>query len=142
MRVEGKEIKTIYEWLITMDCKRLIPDKKTKKTREWEIQLSTLYRLFKDPVYFGQLNQAEREIDLCAIYAFEPMITEDEYHQIQALTKRKVKHYTKQLLPCRGGIVITPEGKPYAPEIGMSSTKEGFLYLVIKKLFFSSGTTP
>src|SRR5581483_1067960 len=54
----------------------------------------TLSEMFKDPFYYGILIQAGQQVDLRMLYNFQPLITEQEYIEVQRLTDGKLKPYT------------------------------------------------
>jgi len=128
MRLEGKTYEKILEWLERMDCKRV-----TKKdNRTIHIHKSVLTKMFADSMYFGILKQAEDFVDLREIYEFQPMITENEFRQVRALSEKKNKRKTKLFLPLRENLVTCTCGSTCYPDVG-TSKKSVFLYLVCRK---------
>lgn len=113
MRLQDKQYPEISEFLLKNDYeKHYHPEDKEKGGRvdEWRkltMDDSTLSRMFRDPFYCGILVQAEQETDLTDPELgldFEPVITREEFAQVQALVPdgKRGKDKKKQFfLPCR-----------------------------------------
>jgi hypothetical protein len=61
--------------------------------KEVYITTQMLSRFFKDPFYYGVLRQGNQDIDLFSVYDFQPVITEKEFYQVQALSDKRVQPY-------------------------------------------------
>lgn len=69
---------------------------KTVKSSGRQIQMNAkiLTDIFHDPFYYGILALKSGQMcDLRAAYKFVPMITEDEYNQVQELSRRRLKPF-------------------------------------------------
>ena len=93
---------------------------------------ATVSTIFRDPFYYGKLIQAGEEINLQDYYDFEPMVTEEEYGKVQALSRVRTQTTPtgkgKVFLPFRGLVVCGFCRKPMTP--GASGRKNE------KKLYF------
>lgn len=98
--------------------------KNTEKSPSRRMQLkhkNAVSRLFHDPFYYGILCQAGQEVDLRTVQDdFKPMVSEEEYRQVQLLIdtkykKRRRKSPTRIFLPFRGMLICGECGhKMYA----------------------------
>lgn len=88
MRLNGISLKEIA---LTINEKGYV--RSTKSGKKIYLTNQILADLFKNPFYYGILIQAEQKVDLREIYDFEPMITEEEYVNVQRLTDSKIKPY-------------------------------------------------
>lgn len=87
LRAKGATNKTVLDFLLENDYHRLT--KITQKNNNHRKILPTeksVGVMFKDPFYYGVLEQANQTIDLRPVYDFKPMIEENTYNQVQALT--------------------------------------------------------
>jgi len=86
MRAEGASYREVLEYWLENDVHRF-----TKKNRKNKIPIrktptiASLYRIFRDPIYYGVLVQANQEVDLREISNFQPMINEELYNKVQSL---------------------------------------------------------
>lgn len=89
MRARGSTNKMVKDFLLEKGYHRLtkITKKKQRKILPTDKSVGVMFR---DPFYYGILEQANQTIDLREIYNFEPMVEEDIYNQVQALA------YTRQ----------------------------------------------
>lgn len=88
MRLEGISLREIAR---TINEKGYV--KLTKTGKKIVLTSQILTDLFRDPFYYGILIQANQKVDLRDICDFEPMITEEEYLQVQKLSGFKIKPY-------------------------------------------------
>lgn len=91
MRAEGASYREVLEYWLENDVHRF-----TKKNRKNKIPIrkaptiASLYRIFRDPIYYGVLVQANQEVDLREISNFQPMINEELYNKVQSDRKSVV----------------------------------------------------
>jgi site-specific DNA recombinase len=90
MRAEGMGIREIVKWLTEKDYGRAVKGLKARKAgKVIRMTIQTLSDVFKDPIYYGILIQANQQVDLRTIYDFKPMVTEEEYNNVQLLSRRR-----------------------------------------------------
>ncbi len=82
-RLEGQSCAIINDYLREKNVHRITKTTK-RKVKMYQSQ-STIEGVFKDTFYFGKLQQAGESVFLPDIYSFQPMITEEEYNQVQSL---------------------------------------------------------
>lgn len=127
MRLEGTSLEEIAKYLNENGYGRFV--KSTGK----RIQMSkqTLSDIFKDPFYYGILLQAGQEADLRNIYSFQPLITEQEYIEVQRLTDNRIKPYNSKkraaYLPLKMMVICSYCGNHMYPGASKGNTKR-FLY--------------
>jgi DNA invertase Pin-like site-specific DNA recombinase len=99
MRLEGSTVKEIVDYWNSNNVHRMTKiTRKNKKIRKITITMQIASRLFHDPFYFGILVQKEQEVDLRLITNFQPMVEEDTYNTIQAMSQKRarVMSYSKR----------------------------------------------
>jgi site-specific DNA recombinase len=87
MRLQGKGLEELSTWMNKEGYGRLT--KKGNKTITMKKQI--LSEIFRDPFYYGILQQADQEVNLSTFYDFKPMVTEEEYQRVQRLTSNRHK---------------------------------------------------
>lgn len=87
MRLDGHSLKEIAEYCKKEDIHRITKEKPHNKISLHSTQ--QLSNMFRDPFHFGILEQKYEEKDLRTIpeINFKPMITEEEYDLVQAMTR-------------------------------------------------------
>ncbi len=87
MRAKGATNKTVLEYLLEKEYHRQTKiTRKNKKIRKILPTEKSVGQMFRDPFYFGMLEQTNQTIDIRTIQLdFEPMIDEETYNQVQAL---------------------------------------------------------
>lgn len=86
MRARGDTNKTVLAYLLEKGFHRLTKiTKKNKTVRKILPTEKSVGNVFRDPFYFGMLEQTQQTVDLRDIYDFVPMIDQDTYNQVQAL---------------------------------------------------------
>ena len=126
MRLKGKSYEEIIQWLRNIGCHRIIK----KDGRKVLVNKSHLTAVFKDPMYYGVLEQAGNLVDLRELYEFQPMITEDEYRRVRSLANTKNKRRNKLILPFRENQVSCICGNQCFPDVGTSpKSGKSFLYI-------------
>lgn len=135
MRLQGDSFDDILDWLSKMDCKRHVEkkdDQGRKVINTYTISRSTLTRLFRDPLYYGVLRQAQKgktifkNID--EFYPdFLPMVKKEQWEEVQKMGRSKVKMKTKQQFPFRGNLVHCECGASCYPTTG-----KNLLYVVCR----------
>lgn len=123
-------IREAWQMRLRVDSQEKIADymningygRKVKKDgRRVKITNKRLSEVFQDPFYYGILIQVTQTVDLREMYDFEPAITEDEYNQVQQLTRRRQTPYNlrRNVIPypfrgiirceyCKHNMVIGP----------------------------------
>ncbi|HVW67063.1 MAG TPA: recombinase family protein [Candidatus Peribacteraceae bacterium] len=135
MRLQGDSFDDILKWLSKMDCKRTVEkkdDEGRKIINTYTISRSGLTRIFRDPLYYGVLRQAQKgKVFLKAIddfYSdFKPMVTEAQWQEVQSMGRSKVKLKTKQQFPFRGDLIHCECGASCYPTTG-----KDYLYIVCR----------
>ena len=90
MRLEGKSLEVITEYMNKEGYGRLI--KKDGRLIKMTIKILTV--IFHDPFYFGLLVQAGQTVDLRELDPdFEPVVTQEEYDQVQLLSRHRLTPY-------------------------------------------------
>lgn len=94
MRLEGHTQKEIVDFWQQNDVHRMTKiNRRNKHIRRIEISKQMASDIFASPFYFGILIQNEQEVDLRKISNFTPMIDEETYNAVQAMS------YTKSRVP-------------------------------------------
>ncbi|QQS18306.1 zinc ribbon domain-containing protein [Candidatus Saccharibacteria bacterium] len=92
MRLEGRTETEIVDFWAKKDVHRLTKiSRKNKKIKKIVITKQIASRLFHEPFYFGILVQAGQEVDLLKITNFKPMIDEDTYNAVQAMSQKRAR---------------------------------------------------
>lgn len=135
MRAEGSTISEIMEFW----SKRRV-SRNTKITRKNKVSRlvylgnnkATVANIFRDPFYYGLLIQSGKKIVLSDHYNFEPMVSEETYNKVQALSRSRLQTTPtakgKVFLPFRGLVVCGSCHKPMT--VGASGRKNE------KKLYY------
>ena len=136
MRLAGAKYPEISAYLNENGYeKHYHPEDKASGGRidEWRALLmddSTLSRMFRDPFYYGVLVQADQETDLTDPELglnFLPMITREEFAQVQAITpeNKRGKDKKKQVwLPCRDRVYCNICNDPRPMSVYMTGKKK------------------
>ncbi|NMB56770.1 recombinase family protein [Candidatus Beckwithbacteria bacterium] len=89
MRLRSDSYETIADYLQKQKYGRIV-----KKTGQIvKLGLKDLTRFFRDSFYMGIIIQAHEEIDLRQKYDFVPMVSEEEFNKVQALSYRRQTPY-------------------------------------------------
>lgn len=92
MRLNGQtEIEIVDFWKIHNVHRTTKITRKNKKIRKIVITKQIASRLFHEPFYFGILVQTGQEVDLREITNFEPMIDEETYNAVQAMSQKRAR---------------------------------------------------
>ncbi len=141
MRLKDKGFADILLWLETMDCNRIVEKKDehgNKIENTYTIGKSTLTRMFRDPFYYGVLQQNLRGKVVTKLIRdyypdFQPMVTEEEWNLVQRMGRSRVKLKTKQQFPFRGNLIRCSCGSDCFPTTGSSDGgKNLYLYIVCR----------
>ena len=90
LRLEGKSLEEITKYTNDKGYGRTV--KKDKRKIKMSIKILTV--VFHDPFYYGLLVQANQTVDLRELDPdFEPMVTQEEYNQVQLLSKHRLTPY-------------------------------------------------
>lgn len=87
MRARGATNKTVLEYLLEKGYHRMTKiTRKNLVSRKIPPTEKSVGQMFRDPFYFGILEQTQQTIELNTIQLdFEPMIDQETYNQVQAL---------------------------------------------------------
>lgn len=92
MRIEGNTVTEIVDFWMKNGVHRMTKiTRKNKKIRKIVITKQIASNIFHDPFYFGILVQNEQEVDLRLITNFKPMIDEDTYNAVQAMSQKRAR---------------------------------------------------
>lgn len=137
MRMQGNSFSRIATELNSQGYGRMTKDKLVKggkiiKGHAIKLGVDILRNIFDDPFYYGVLIQTEKPVDLRLAYNFQPMVTEEEYNQVQTLNKSKSKKVAlskaaKAYLPLRGLVTCVYCSRSMTP--GASANRKGVKYL-------------
>ena len=100
MRLQGESLEVISDYMNKQGYTRVI--KKDKRIIKMSPKI--LSDVFRDSFYYGVLVQANQTVDLRELDSdFQPAVTEDEYNQVQLLSRRRLTPYNTrrrfELLP-------------------------------------------
>lgn len=128
MKLKGEAEKTIVKTINVLGYKRLIKKKNPRVKPVQYMSEQKLNIIFSDPIYYGVLQQSDIKIELCEIYDFVPMVTEDEFTSVQKKRKNYIKETVKHNFPFRGLIIcnLCKNKRRAAASKGRSGDK--FLY--------------
>lgn len=146
MRMNGMEYPVISEYLqLNGYEKHYHPEDKATGGRvdEWrrlKMDDATLSRMFRDPFYYGVLVQSEQEVDLTDPELgldFVPMVTKDEFLQVQDLVPqgKRGKDKRKEIfMPCRNRVYCDVCHDPRPMSVYMTGKKKngGSRYLYFR----------
>ena len=134
MRSEGSTVKEIVEYWKNNDVHRMTKiTRKNKKIRKITVTIQIASRLFHDPFYFGILVQKEQEVDLRLITNFQPMIDEETYNNVQAMSQKRarVMSYSKRatFYPLRALVSCGVCESEVPMRVGKNRSSNGKYYL-------------
>ena len=126
-RLEGQSVEAVTQYLAQENVHRVT--KRKQGARILRPSKSTIANMFHDPFYYGTLIQADQSVDLCEIYNFEPIVTQDEYQQVQLLSYGRTKDHSttkrKTYYPLRGFIYCAVCESPIYMKVGKNKTGSG-----------------
>ncbi len=138
MKLDGKGNKEILKfWLQSGMEKKTKITRKNKKQRIIKPNINTPTKVFEDSFYYGVLVQAEQEVDLrLVVNDFKPMVTEEEYNQVQAIiaanphgkTGKTSKKNRATFYPLRSMVRCGVCGSVMYPGASKSRNGERYLY--------------
>lgn len=83
MRINGSRGKEIAEYINDAGYRACTGHGQNKKHKAKVFNEKTVMEIFREPVYAGVLKFGEHEaVDLCGVYDFTPMITEQEFIEV------------------------------------------------------------
>lgn len=92
MRLDGHtEVDIVNFWKMHNVHRMTKITRKNKKIRKIVITKQIASRLFHDPFYFGILVQSGQEVDLRELTNFQPMINEETYNAVQAMSQKRAR---------------------------------------------------
>ncbi len=101
LRLKGiKEVRIVDE-VNSMGYRRVLKAKQARQRREQLMTVQKLNDYMKDPIYYGVLEQADREIDLTELYEFETMVTKEDWEKVQRMRRSHGKVKVKYDFPFR-----------------------------------------
>ncbi len=132
MRKRGIGLREIAKYMNDNGYARIIKDKKSKRFGEKIIMsYQILSEMFKEPFYFGLLIQVNKSIDLREVYEFQPAVSEDDYNEVQRLSRATVSPLVRNrrmtFYPLRGLVKCAYCGHNMAA--GASKSQHGSRYL-------------
>lgn len=90
MRTEGERIAEIVKYLNSHNVHRMTKITRTNKKRRKIIPSETsITKMFGDSFFYGLLIQKTQEVDLREITNFTPMIDEETYNRVQAVSYKR-----------------------------------------------------
>lgn len=133
MRKQGISYQEIANWLNGNGYVRIIKDKKSKGYgNKIGIDFRTLPNVFKDPFYYGVLVQASKSIDLRVAYDFNPAVSEEDFNEVQRLTRATVspiiQNRRKTFYPLRGMVKCSYCHHSMSPGAVTSRLGKKYLY--------------
>lgn len=138
MKLNGVGNKEILKyWLQSGMEKKTKITRKNKKQRIIKPNINTPTKVFEDSFYYGVLVQAKQEVDLRKVMDnFKPMVTEEEYNQVQAIvaanphgkTGKTSKKNRATFYPLRGLVRCGVCGNAMYPAASRSRSKDRYLY--------------
>lgn len=136
-RLRGESFDAILGWIGKMGVERKVDAIRNGKkvVNTYTITRSTLTRMFKDPLYYGVLKQSQKgktEYKTLSQYYpdFKPIVTEQEWKDVQLMGRSKVKLNTKQRFPFRDNLITCTCGDSCYPTTGQSDKL--YLYIVCR----------
>lgn len=88
LRKDGMGLREIAEYVNEQGYGRIIKSTKSKRHgQKIKMTYQILSEMFKDPFYYGKLMQVNKTINLCDAYDFEPVVSEDDFNEVQRLTR-------------------------------------------------------
>lgn len=126
MRLTGVSLKEIANVINGKGYARV-----TRSGKKIYLTNQILAELFKNPFYYGILIQAGQKVDLREIYDFKPVISEEEYANVQQLSGNKTKPYASKratYYPLKMMIICSFCGNHMYAEASKSSSGSKYLY--------------
>ena len=101
MLLEGATHKEIIAYWKAHNVHRMTKiTRKNKHIRRVDVSMHMTTTMFHDPFYYGMLVQAGQVVDLRVINpSFKPMVTEDEYNQVQEMSQDRTRVRSKFFEP-------------------------------------------
>jgi site-specific DNA recombinase len=132
MRLRGIGLREIAKYMNDKGYGRIIKDTKSKRFGETiTMTYQILSDVFKNPFYYGLLIQTKKIVDLRDVYDFQPAVTEDEYNEVQRLSRALISpvvtNRRKTFYPLRGMVKCSICGRNMSP--GASKSHKGTRYL-------------
>ncbi|HUA13159.1 MAG TPA: recombinase family protein [Candidatus Sulfotelmatobacter sp.] len=135
MRLRGHSLREISDWMNENGYARVIKDKKSKKFNQIiKMSFQTVGEMFKDSFYCGLMVQTNKTVDLREAYNFEPVVNEDEYDEVQRLSRATasplIKNRRKTFYPLRGMVKCALCGRNMSPGAskGQHGDRKRYLY--------------
>ncbi len=126
-RLAGQSIEAITEYLLQENVHRVT--KRKQGGRVLRPSKSTIANMFHDPFYHGTLIQADQSVDLCELYNFEPIVTRDEYEQVQLFGYGRTKDHATikrtAFYPLRGLVYCAVCDSSIYMKVGKNKTGSG-----------------
>lgn len=96
-RANGESLAKVVEFLNLKGYHRMTKPKKEGYPRPIKPSISSASGMFRDPFYYGVLEQTSQTVDLRTVYPnFEPIIDQEIYNQVQAIGYGRTKDTSKK----------------------------------------------
>ncbi len=130
MRLQGHTQNEIVSFWKQNDVHRMTKiNRRNKHIRKITITKQIASNIFASPFYFGILIQNDQEVDLRKITNFEPMIDEETYNAVQAIsrTKSRVPVYSekKTFYPLRRMVLCGACNGTIPMRVGKNRSSDG-----------------
>lgn len=130
MRLDGHTQKEVVDFWQQNDVHRMTKiNRRNKHTRKITISKQIASDIFASPFYFGILIQNDQEVDLKTITNFKPMIDEETYSAVQAIsrTKSRVPIYSqkKTFYPFRSMVLCGACNGSTPMRVGKNRSSDG-----------------
>ena len=132
LRKGGMGLRELADYMNEQGYGRVIKGTKAKRFGEKiTMTYQILSEMFKDPFYHGVLFQANKTINLCDAYDFQPAVGEEEFNEVQRLSRATqsplVTNRRKTFYPLRGMVKCATCSRSMSP--GASKSRLGTRYL-------------
>ena len=128
MKKEGKSDTSIVEFINDSGYRRIIKKKKNRGKKEQHMDTSKVSTMFGDSFNYGVLVQSDTEIDLRDIYDFTPVVSEEDFHDIQKHRKNYRREVVKHGFPFRGLVLCNQCECPRTAGASKGAKGDRFLY--------------
>lgn len=137
MRIEGHTASDVVDLWKKQDVHRMTKiSRKNKKIRKITITKQIASKIFHDPFYFGVLVQSGQEVDLRQITNFRPMVDEETYNAVQAMSQKRARvlPYAKRatFYPLRALVLCGVCQSDVPMRVGKNRSSNGKYYLTYR----------
>jgi site-specific DNA recombinase len=133
LRKNGMSLREIAKYMNEQGYGRKIKDTKSKRYgQKITMTYQIMSELFKDPIYYGVLFQANKTINLCDAYDFKPAVSEDDFNEVQRLTRVSknplITNRRMTFYPLRGMIKCSLCKHSMSPAASKARSGDRYLY--------------